>query len=364
MVIISGGGKELGGERAAIEQQIKELSSQLKIRIIGPNCIGMFNGENRLDCAFQGHARMIRPKNGDVAFLSQSGTVGIAFMETSDAFGMSKMISYGNRSDVDEADMIWYLSEDPDTKVVGLYVEGLGDGRKFMNTARRVIKERKKPIVVFKNGRSIRGSKQAASHTGSLGGSYSVIKGALDQMQVISVDSYEELTGSLKALTWQPIPKGNRVAMVTNGAGPIIAAIDHFERLNLQIAEISEQAKEALKEHYPSTYIIGNPCDITGSASVEDYKFAIQTFMDDPNIDIIMPWFVFQDDPLEETIVDVLANFQKQRKKPILVGAMGGPFTQKLSKRVEDANVPVYHTVITWATAAGSLAKWSKIVNQ
>ena len=95
-VIISGGGKELGGERATIEGQIKELSKQLQIRIIGPNCIGMFNGENRLDCAFQGHARMIRPRKGDVAFLSQSGTVGIAFMESSDTFGMSKMISYGN----------------------------------------------------------------------------------------------------------------------------------------------------------------------------------------------------------------------------------------------------------------------------
>jgi 3-hydroxypropionyl-CoA synthetase (ADP-forming) len=114
-VVISGGGKELGGERAAIEAQVKELSKQLRIRIIGPNCIGMFNGANRLDCAFQGHARMVRPKNGDVAFLSQSGTVGIAFMESSDSFGMSKMISYGNRSDVDEADMIWYLSEDPQT---------------------------------------------------------------------------------------------------------------------------------------------------------------------------------------------------------------------------------------------------------
>src|SRR5919202_729356 len=364
MVIISGGGKELGGERAAIEQQIKELSNQLRVRIIGPNCIGMFNGENRLDCAFQGHERMIRPKKGEVAFLSQSGTVGIAFMETSDSFGMSKMVSYGNRSDVDEADMIWYLSEDKQTKVIGLYVEGFGDGRKFMNTAKRVISERKKPIIVFKNGRSARGAKQAASHTGSLGGSYMVIKGAFDQAGIISVDSYEELTGSLKALTWQPVPQGNRIAMVTNGAGPIIAAIDHFERLNLQIAEISEQTKEAFKEHYPSTYIIGNPCDITGSASVEDYKFAIQIFMDDPNIDIIMPWFVFQDDPLEETIVDVLANFQKQMKKPILVGAMGGPFTQKLSKRIEDANVPVYHTVITWVTAAGSLAKWSKIINQ
>src|SRR5919205_1036695 len=255
MVVISGGGKELGGERAAIEQQIKELSIRLKIRIIGPNCIGVFNGENRLDCAFQGHERMLRPKKGDVAFLSQSGTVGIAFMETSDAFGMSKMISYGNRSDVDEADMIWYLSEDPQTKVIGLYVEGFGDGRKFMNAAKKVIIERKKPVVVFKNGRSSRGAKQAASHTGSLGGSYMVVKGALDQSGIISVDSYEELTGSLKALTWQPIPNGNRVAMITNGAGPIIAAIDHFERLNLQIAEISEQTKEAFKEHYPSTYV-------------------------------------------------------------------------------------------------------------
>jgi 3-hydroxypropionyl-CoA synthetase (ADP-forming) len=360
-VVISGGGKELGGERAAIEAQVKELSKQLRIRIIGPNCIGMFNGANRLDCAFQGHARMVRPKNGDVAFLSQSGTVGIAFMESSDSFGMSKMISYGNRSDVDEADMIWYLSEDPQTKVIGLYVEGLGDGRKFMNTAKRVIKERSKPIVVFKNGRSARGAKQAVSHTGSLGGSYGVVKGAFDQAGIISVDNYEELTAALKALTWQPVPSGGRVAMVTNGAGPIIAAIDNFERLGLQVADLSDQSKKSLKDHYPPTYVIGNPCDITGSANADDYRFAIQTFIDDPSVDIVMPWFVFQDDPLEETIVDVLASFQKQRKKPILVGAMGGPFTKKISQRIEDVNVPVYHSVAEWVTAAGALAKWSRV---
>ncbi|HJS63489.1 MAG TPA: acetate--CoA ligase family protein [Nitrososphaeraceae archaeon] len=363
MVIISGGGKELGGERAEIEQKIKNLSSKLHVRIIGPNCIGMFNGENRLDCAFQGHERMIRPKKGDVAFLSQSGTIGIAFMETSDSFGMSKMISYGNRSDVDEADMIWYLSEDPKTSVIGLYVEGLGDGRKFMNTAKNVIKDKKKPIVVFKNGRSQRGAKQAESHTGSLGGSYSVVKGAFDQAGIISVDSYEELTGSLKALTWQPIPKGNRVALVTNGAGPVIAAIDHFERLSLKIAEMSEESKKKFHEHYPSTYVIGNPLDVTGSANADDYKFAIQTFLDDPKVDIIMPWFVFQDDPLEETIVNILADFQKQKKKPILIGALGGPFTQEISKRIEENNVPVYHSVISWVTAAGSLAQWAKITN-
>lgn len=361
MVIISGGGKELGGERAAIEKRVQDLSRELKIRIIGPNCIGIFNGENRLDCAFQGHLRMLRPKQGNVSFLSQSGTVGIAFMETSDAFGLSKMISYGNRSDVDEADMIHYLAQDPSTNVIGLYVEGLGDGRKFMNSAKNVIKQYQKPIVVFKNGRSTKGAKQAASHTGSLGGTFAVISGAFEQTGIISVDSYEELTSALKALTWQPIPKGNKIAMVTNGAGPIIAAIDNFERLNLELAQLSDQTMKSFKEHYPATYVIGNPCDVTGSASADDYRFAIQAFLDDPNVDIIMPWFVFQDDPLEEKIVDILADFQKQKKKPILIGAMGGPFTEKLSKKIEEFNIPVYESVITWITAAGSLAKWHRI---
>lgn len=361
MVIISGGGKELGGERAAIEKRIQDLSRELNVRIIGPNCIGIFNGENRLDCAFQGHSRMIRPRQGNVAFLSQSGTVGIAFMETADAFGLSKMISYGNRSDVDEADMIHYLAQDPDTNVIGLYVEGLGDGRKFMNSAKNVIKEYQKPIVVFKNGRSTKGAKQAASHTGSLGGSFAVISGAFEQTGIISVDSYEELTSALKALTWQPVPKGNRIAMVTNGAGPIIAAIDNFERLNLELAQLSDQTTKSFKEHYPATYVIGNPCDVTGSASADDYRFAIQAFLDDPNVDIVMPWFVFQDDPLEEKIVDILGDLQKKKKKPILVGAMGGPFTEKISKKIEAFNIPVYQSVITWITAAGSLAKWQKI---
>jgi 3-hydroxypropionyl-CoA synthetase (ADP-forming) len=361
MVIISGGGKELGGERAQIEKRVQDLSRELNIRIIGPNCIGIFNGDNRLDCAFQGHLRMLRPKQGNVAFLSQSGTVGIAFMETADAFGLSKMISYGNRSDVDEADMIHYLAQDPNTNVIGLYVEGLGDGRKFMNSAKNVIKEYQKPIVVFKNGRSTKGAKQAASHTGSLGGSFAVISGAFEQTGIISVDSYEELTSALKALTWQPVPKGNRIAMVTNGAGPIIAAIDNFERLNLELAQLSDETMKSFKEHYPATYVIGNPCDVTGSASADDYRFAIQAFLDDPNVDIVMPWFVFQDDPLEEKIVDILGDLQKQKKKPILIGAMGGPFTEKISKKIEAFNIPVYESVITWITAAGSLAKWQKI---
>ncbi|MFQ5970403.1 MAG: acetate--CoA ligase family protein [Nitrososphaerales archaeon] len=364
VLIISGGGKELGGERAAAEKEIKELADKLKIRVIGPNCIGMFNSENRLDAAFQGHSRMIRPGVGNVAFLTQSGTIGISFMETAETFGLSKMVSYGNRSDVDEADMIWYLADDPKTSVIGLYVEGLGDGRKFVNTAKRVIKEKHKPVVVLKTGRTPRGAKQAASHTGSLGGTYAVIKGAFDQAGIISVDTYSQMAGTVKALAWEPTPKGNRVALVSNGAGPVIAAIDHFERLGLEVAPITDETMKKLKEHYPPTFPTGNPMDVTGSAVAADYQFAMQKFMEDPNVDIIMSWFVFQDDPLEEAIVDVLAEFQKQRNKPILLGSIGGPFTEKISNAIEKNRIPMYHEVVPWVTAASALMKWGKLTGK
>jgi 3-hydroxypropionyl-CoA synthetase (ADP-forming) len=360
ILIISGGGKELGGERAEAERRIKELAEKYDTRVIGPNCIGMFNAENRLDAAFQGHVRMIRPPLGPVSFLTQSGTIGISFMESSESFGMSKMISYGNRADVDEADMIWYLAHDPNTKVIGLYVEGFGDGRKFANTARRVIKELGKPIVIWKSGRTQRGAKQAVSHTGSMGGSYAVVKGALKQAGVILVDSYQELVGTLKALAWQPAAKGNRVALVSNGIGPVISAIDHFERLGLEVAQISESTLKAFKEHYPPTFVIGNPLDVTGSATSNDYKFAIEKFMEDPNVDIIMPWFVFQDDPLDEGIVDVLAELNKDKKKPILAGAIGGQYTAKMVKAIESKGIPFYNEIVPWVRAAAALVEWGR----
>ncbi|NIP62240.1 MAG: acyl-CoA synthetase, partial [Nitrosopumilaceae archaeon] len=319
VVIVSGGGKELGGKRAEYEAEVKRLSEKHKIRIIGPNCIGMFNAANRLDCAFQGQERMLRSKLGDVAFFSQSGTMGISMLESADVFGLSKMISFGNRSDVDEADMIWYAANDPQTKVIGLYVEGFGDGRKFINTAKRVMKEKKKPIVIWKSGRTELGAKQAASHTGSLGGSNAIIMGAFKQAGIISVDSYQELVGVLKALAWQPPAKGNRVGMTSNGAGPMIGAIDQLERLGLTIGKLSPKIVKKMKEYFPPAVPIhnGNPADVGGGATADDYRFVIQQFMDDKNVDIAMPWFVFQDDPLEETIVDYLAEFKKKGKKPL-----------------------------------------------
>ncbi|WP_420545977.1 3-hydroxypropionate--CoA ligase [Nitrosopumilus sp.] len=363
VVIVSGGGKELGGERAAYEAEVKRLSEKYKIRIIGPNCIGMFNADNRLDCAFQGQERMVRSKLGNVAFFSQSGTMGISMLESADVFGLSKMISFGNRSDVDEADMIWYAANDPQTKVIGLYVEGFGDGRKFINTAKRVMKETKKPIVIWKSGRTAAGAKQAASHTGSLGGSNAIIMGAFKQAGIISVDSYQELAGVLKALAWQPPAKGYRVAMTSNGAGPMIGGIDQLEKFGLSIGKLSPSLLKKMKDRFPPAVPIhnGNPADVGGGATADDYRFVIQQFMDEKNIDIAMPWFVFQDDPLEETIVEYLADFQKKAKKPLLAGGNGGPYTEKMIKLIEKHNVPVYQDLRTWVAAAAALAQWGKI---
>ena len=364
VVIVSGGGKELGGERAELEAEVRRLSKKHKIRIIGPNCIGMFNAANRLDCAFQGQERMVRSQLGPVAFFSQSGTMGISMLESADVFGLSKMISFGNRSDVDEADMIWYAANDPQTKVIGLYVEGFGDGRKFINTAKKVMKEKNKPIVIWKSGRTEAGAKQAASHTGSLGGSNAIIMGAFKQAGIISVDSYQELVGVLKALAWQPPAKGNRVAMTSNGAGPMIGAIDQLERLDLTIGKLSPKLLKKMKDRFPPAVPIhsGNPADVGGGATADDYRFVIQQFMDEKNIDIAMPWFVFQDDPLEETIVDHLSDFQKKRTKPLLVGCNGGPYTEKMAKLVEKHKIPVYQDLRTWVAAASALAQWGKVM--
>ena len=361
VVIISSNGKELGGDRARIEAEIKELSLKHKIRVIGPNCIGMFNAANRLDTTFFDNTRMVRAKLGNVAFLSQSGTMGISMLETADTFGLSKMISYGNRSDVDEADMIWYLANDPQTKVIALYVEGFGDGRKFINTAKCVMKEKKKPIVIWKSGRTEAGAKQAASHIGSLGGSNPIIMGAFKQAGIITVDSYQELTGVIKALAWQPPARGNRVAMCTNGAGPIVVGIDYLERMKMKIPPLSPQIFKKINNYFPTTYVTGkngNPLDVTGGATANDYKFIIQQFYDEKNVDIIMPWFVFQDNPLEEDIVKYLAEFSKKRQKPLLVGGNGGPYTAKMSRLIEKHKIPVYDDLRTWVAAASALSSF------
>ena len=193
MVIVSGGGKELGGDMVAVERQIREAGRDNDVRIVGPNCIGIFDGHSRMDTFFQVQERLQRPVGGRMAMITQSGTVGCIFLEQAAALGVSKFVSYGNRTDVDEADLLAYLADDPETDIIAMYVEGLEHGRKLLETAKIVT--RKKPVVVLKVGRTERGARASMSHTGFFGGSYGVVQGAFRQAGMIPVDSMEELVG-------------------------------------------------------------------------------------------------------------------------------------------------------------------------
>ena len=350
LVVVSGGGKELGGEQAETEAEIRRLARAHDVRVVGPNCIGVFDGHTRLDTFFQIQQRMLRPRPGRLALITQSGAVGIPFLEHAAAVGVSKFVSYGNRADVDEADLLAYLAEDPETDLIAIYVEGFEDGRKFLNTARQV--GRKKPVVVFKVGRTERAARASISHTGFFGGSYGVIQGALRQAGLIAVDSYEGLLATTKALAMQPAAQGPGIAMISNGAGTMVQGIDLLKPHGLEIPELSPESLNRLTEAYPPFYVVQNPIDVTGSATSADYEVGIEALLQDEHIDIVMPWFVFQDTPLDEGIVAKMGRLNRAYDKPILVGTLGGPYTAKMSQAIEAQGVPVFQGVRDWVAAA------------
>lgn len=354
MVIVSGGGKELGGDLVALERKIQETAAAHDVRLIGPNCIGVFDGHSRMDTFFQVQERLQRPVAGSIAMITQSGTVGCIFLEQAAELGISKFVSYGNRTDVDEADLLAYLADDPETDIIAMYVEGLEDGRRLLETAKQVTQ--KKPVVVLKVGRTERGARASLSHTGFFGGSYGVVQGAFRQSGMIPVNSMEELMAVSKALIKQPKAPGNRVAMISNGAGSMVQGIDLLKIYGLVMPDLAAETLRTLEDCYPAYYIIQNPIDVTGSGTSRDYEAGIEALLCDPNIDIVMPWFVFPDTPLEEDIVQKLGRLNRKYGKPILVGAMGGPYTQRMAKAIESVGVPVFQSISDWVGAARGLA--------
>ncbi|WP_461863688.1 acetate--CoA ligase family protein, partial [Thermococcus sp.] len=216
-VVISAGFKEAGN--AELEEELVRRARKWGIRLVGPNCLGVTNIENGFDCNFNPPERQARPKFGGIAFMSQSGAFGAAILDWAarHEIGMSKFISLGNMADLDESDFMGYLKEDPKTNVITAYLEGVKDGRKFFRTARETTLS--KPVVVLKAGRTEAGAKAAASHTGSLAGSYRIYEAAFEQTGVLSAKSMRQLFNYAKALAMQKPAEGRRVAVVTNGGG-------------------------------------------------------------------------------------------------------------------------------------------------
>lgn len=361
MLIVSGGGKELGGKREKVERQMARLARELSIRVVGPNCIGAFDGRTRFDSFFHHHERLLRPRAGPMGFITQSGTWGCSFLEAAAVVGVSKMVSYGNRVDVDEGDLIAYLARDPETTVIGSYVEGLADGRKFLAAARDATLGFGKPVVVFKTGRTERSAKAAISHTGAYGGTYRVYEGVLEQAGIIAVDTFHEQIAACKALALQPAAAGPRVAMLSNGAGPMVNALDLFPQKGLELVKLRRDSVRSMRDHFSFFYLVENPVDVTGSASSEDYEFVIRTLLADDRVDIVMPFFVFQDTPLDEGIVERLEALLRGASKPVVGCAVGGPYTKKMSDALEAVGVPVLPDVAQWVAAAGALVRWGAI---
>ncbi len=356
LVIVSGGGKELGEEGARLEQEVARLAKEGDIRIIGPNCIGVLSGANHLDTFFQEPERMVRPKAGSLAVLAQSGTVGLAVLEKVADLGVSRFVSYGNRLDVDEADLIAYLGDDQETRVIACYFEGLADGRKFIASARRVALH--KPVVVFKSARTPAGAKGAVSHTGFFGGTYGAWRGAFSQGGLIAVDSTEELVAASRALVLGSRAAGRRVALISNGAGPMIQALDLLGDRGLELASLGERTLAQMKGTFPPYFVVANPLDVTGSATSKDYDVGLSLLFADPAVDLVMAWFVFQDAPLDAGIVDILASLPARFPgKPILCGASGGEYTERISRTIESRGVPVFATVSDWLVAASALTR-------
>jgi acetate---CoA ligase (ADP-forming) len=335
-VIVSAGFAEVGNKEG--EEALKALIKG-KMRAIGPNVIGIYDSYTNVDTIFNLRYRQKRPPKGNISFISQSGAFGAAILDwaASENIGMSKFVSLGNMMDVDEVDMIEFLSEDRSTEIITVYLEGSKRPRKLYE----VIKNSKKPIVILKSGKTKEGSKAVSSHTGSLAGESKLYSGLFRQSGAIEANNSEELFDYAKAF-YQPLPKGNRVQIVTDGGGMGIMAADAVIKNGLALAQPTDVNKQAIKSMIPPYAVVGNIIDLTGDADSKRYENVLDIVMRDENSDIVLVILLLQISSLQSDIIDVLKKMG--RKKTLVVCATGGEFTNVHKNLIEELKIPVYST--------------------
>ncbi|RLF83152.1 CoA-binding protein [Thermococci archaeon] len=366
VVVISAGFKEAGN--VELEEKLLEVARKWNIRIVGPNCLGVTNIENGFDCTFNPPERQARPEFGGIAFMSQSGAFGAAILDWAarHEVGMSKFISLGNMADLDESDFMEYLKDDKATRVITAYLEGVKDGRKFLEVARNATK--KKPVVILKSGRTEAGAKAAASHTGSLAGSYTIYQAAFEQTGVLEARSMRQLFNYAKALTMQKPAKGDRVAIVTNGGGAGVMMSDGVLEVGLKMADLSEETKEKFAKaivegKLPAHMSYKNPIDIIGDAPSRRYEVAMRYALEDENVDVLAVIALFQSPALDEGIVEAVGRMQEYGK-PVVFIAPGGAYPEKMARRIEKTGVPVFETVEDGVDAVYALVRYGQYIKE
>lgn len=291
LVVISAGFNEVGGAGSARQAELMEICRDSGIRVVGPNCLGVINTspDVRLNATFAPH----HPKPGGIAFLSQSGGLGIAIIEVTSRLGvgLSSFVSVGNKADLSGNDFLRYWEQDDETRLVLLYLESFGNPRKFAQVARQVA--RAKPVIAVKSGRTPAGARGAASHTGALLQASDVTVDALfAQTGVIRTDTLTEMFDVAVLLSQQPVPAGDRVAIVTNAGGPGIVCADACQAAAVQVPELSPGLSEKLAGFLPDTASLANPIDMIATASADDYRRTLTTLIESGEVDAIVVIFV------------------------------------------------------------------------
>ena len=361
IIIISAGFKETGKKGEIREDRIKKTVKDNNIKMLGPNCLGLINTFESISLNASFGAFM--PEKGNIAFISQSGALCVAVLDYArgNNIGFSKFISYGNKADVNEIDLLRFLKDDAETKVILMYLENISDSNAFIRICNEIILEKNKPIIAFKSGSSEAGAKAVSSHTGSLAGSDFLYDAIFKQAGVIRAKEIKDLFNNAVAFSYQKSPRNDKIAIVTNAGGPGIIATDAAIKNRLQLAELSEKTKDELRKVLPAQASINNPIDLIGDATHERYKDALDIIMGDDEVGaaivILTPQYMI--DPAKTAMV--IPPIVNKYSKPVLCSFMGGKDISEGVRFLIENNIPNYLFPENAVKTISSMCKFNHI---
>lgn len=360
IAIISAGFKEIGNVKEELE--LVEIARKGNARILGPNIIGIADTVKKVNASFMQQL----PKEGNIAFISQSGAlaIGLAGWTSLKQIGLSDLISMGNKADLNEADFIEYFGNDEHTKVITLYLEGVEDGRRFLEVSKRISK--KKPIIVLKPGKSERTTQAIKSHTGSLAGSDIAYEVAFKQAGIIRAPTIIELFDWAVAFNLLPLPRGENSVILTNGGGAGVMATDAAEEFKVKLMDIPNDLAEKLRKFMPPFGSVYNPIDLTGMAYPSDYEGALKTLLEDDRVDnvIILYCHTAQTNPMDIANAIIRAKNSAGKEKPITACFIGGKECEDAIRLLISNGVPAYDTPEKAVSAIGQLLKYRRFLEK
>jgi acetyl coenzyme A synthetase (ADP forming)-like protein len=358
LVVISAGFGETGAAGRALQDELVARARRYGMRMVGPNCLGILNTdpEVSLDATFA----PTWPPHGAVAFSSQSGALGLAILDYARelGIGISHFVSAGNKADISGNDLIEYWEKDPRTRVILLYLESFGNPRRFMQIAKRVA--RAKPIVVVKSGRTEAGARAASSHTGSLAGLDVAVDALLGQAGVVRADTVEELFDLAMLFANQPVPRGERVAILTNAGGPAIMASDACESRGLKVTPLAPETERALREFLPPEAAVRNPVDMIASAKAESFERALRLLCADENVDAVIVLFVPPIVTEPTAVADAIRRGAEGSTKPVLTCFMGTHGVPPALSSLREGRFPSYAFPEAAAIALSRAVRYGK----